>query len=167
MPTTDYEPGTTIDLSGTPGEPGTAHSTSVKPGLLVSPSRGTYYNGFEVTGAAYGDSNTNEAFIYQVEIPGIHPQNQTVPYDKTSAYAAGDPITVKRHKLGNVYWLKGSSLTVTDGDKLITTTAGLVIAQTAHTATPLPHCTWAPVKSFTSATWVKAMYLGITSMFTA
>jgi len=167
MPNTSFEPGESVDVSGlTPVFNGRAASTSVKPGLLLKPSTGTYSNGFDVADAAYGDSNTSEGFIYQCDIPAIH-KRSTTAWDKTTAFQAGDAIPVIKHEEGHTYWLKGSSLTVTEGDKIITAANGLVEKQTAHTSTPLPHHTWIAFKSYTSATWIKATYIGITSMFTA
>lgn len=161
-------PGTTVEVSGnSPGLDGTSASTSVKPGLLVAPSTGTYGNGYEVASAAYGDANASEGTIRQVEILATHPQNKTSIYDKTTAFAAGDHIVVKEHIIGKTYWLKGSSLTVALDGKIITAANGLVAAQTAHTATPLTHHTWVCVKAVSSATWVQGRYIGITTMFTA
>jgi len=116
--------------------------------------------------AAYGDSNTGEGFPYQVEIPAIHPQSTTA-HDKTTAYAAGDTLSVIKHRIGSSYWLKGSSLTVTKGDKVIAAANGLVAKQTAHTASALPHHTWIANDTYSAKTWIKGTYIGITSMYTA
>jgi len=160
-------PGSTIDVSGnSPALDGSSHSTSVKPALLVTPSTGTYGNGYEVMSAQYGDLNAGEGTVRQVEILLTHPQNKTVPYDKTTAFAAGDHIVVKEHIINKTYWLKGSSLTIAKDGKIITAANGLVAAQTEHTATSLPHHTWVCVKAVTSATWVQGKYIGITPMFT-
>ena len=82
-------------------------------------------------------------------------------------HTAGDPMDVVIHEIGKVYWVQGSSLTVSKDDKCIIATGGLVAKQTNHTATPLPHHTYVPIKAYSSATWIKARYIGITSMFTA
>lgn len=168
MVTTATGPGTTVCASKncTP-IPGTAASTSVKTGLLLKPSTGTYDNGFDVTDAAYGDSNTDEGDVYQCEIKAKHPAT-TTPYDKnTTAFAAGDGISVFKHQVNKEYWLPASSITCSVGDKLICGSSGLAVKQTAHTATPLPHHTWVCTLAAASKNWVRAEYKGITPMFTA
>ena len=147
--------------------PGSAATTSVKTGLLLKPSTGTYTNGYDVCDAQYGDLNAGEGFIHQCDIMAIHPQT-TTPYDKNStAFAEGDHINVIRHKIGDTYWLPASSITASVGDKLITAASGLVAKQTEHTGTLKQHHYWVCVKAASSKNWVKATYKGILNMYTA
>jgi hypothetical protein len=168
MTTTATKPGTTVCASkNCVPKPGSAHGSNVKTGLLLKPNVGTYDNGYEPAGAAYGDSNTDEGNIYQCEIRGKHPRT-TTPYDKNSqAFTAGDAILVVRHEQDKEYWLPASSITVSVGDKLICAASGLVEQQTDHSNTPLPHHTWVCTKAASSKDWVRARYMGITSMKTA
>lgn len=160
-------PGHTVDVgSESPIIDATAVAVTNKPGLLAMISISTYGNGCDVASAAYGDANATEGEIYQFTIEEIHPQSNT-PYDKATAYAVADPVCVKRHVINKTYWLKGSSLTILKGAKIICAASGLVAVQTAHTATPLPHHTWVCAKAVSAATWVQGTYIGITSMFTA
>lgn len=169
MTTTATGPGETICVGrNCAAIPGSAASTDMKPGLLCKRSTGTYGNGYDVTDAAYGDSNTGEGTVYQAEIRARHPKSTVVtPYDKSNAYAAGDAIIVYRHEQGKAYWLPASSITCSVDDKLICAADGLVEKQTAHTATPLPHHVWTCIKAATSKNWVLARYEGIQPMYTA
>ena len=169
MPTTITEPKQSVCVqSNCVEKPGTAHSTSMKAGLLCKPSTGTYENGYDVCDAQYGDLNAGEGNVYQEEIKARHAQS-TTPYDKTTAHVAGDQIKVIRHEVNKVYWLKGSasSLTMSVDAKIITAANGLVAVQTEHTSTPKPHHFWTCVKAVSGATWVQGRYMGISSMNTA
>ena len=167
--TTSYQPGHTVDCSrNSPTWSGTAADTTIYPGFLLEISLSTYTNnGYTYMSANFGDSNTVEGEAIQCEIPEIHPQS-TTPYDKATAFATADHINVIQHVVGNEYWLKGSTITtVHDQTKLICAGAGLVKAALGHTATPLPMHMWLAKLSVTSATWVRANYLGIVSSFSA
>lgn len=163
-----YQPGRTVDCDGgSPHKDGSANSTDLYPGLLAEPSTGTYGNGYIAMTANFGDSNTVEVEAVQVEIPAIHPQDDSI-YSLTKAFAAGDKLNMVVHQVGKLYWLKGSSITtVKDQTKLIPAGSGLVKAAVAHTATPLPLHMWKARQTVTTATWVKGTYLGMISSFTA
>ena len=163
---TSAGPGTTVDVSAeSPQQDATATAVTNKPGLLCKPSTGTYGNGKDITGAAYGSSNDDEGFIEQFTIEGIHPQSNT-PYDKATAYAIGDPVQTKKHIRGKTYWLKGSAITASKGDKLVCIAGGLVAKETDHTATPLNHHMWSCARAVSAATWVQGTYLGNVTSFT-
>ena len=172
MPDTSTGPTQTVCV-GHDGVPdpngGSAASTNVKPLLLLMPSIATYGNGYEVTGANYGDSNDDEGSIYLCEIQAIHSNYAatSTQHDKTTAYLAGNKILPVRLELNKAYWFKASSITAAKGDKLHCAAAGLVAKQTDHTATALPHHTFVCETAVTSKNYVKAVYIGITSMFTA
>jgi hypothetical protein len=135
--------------------------------LLVSPSTGSIGNGTALAGANEGDSNTVESLIESVEIPKVHPTSRKM-FDKTTGFTTSDPAVGIRHEIGRGYWLKGSSVTgVINQTKFICAASGLVKAQVAHTATPLPVHMWACLKTTSSATWQQGKYLGIVSTFTA
>ena len=159
-------PGTSVDVGPeSPQRDATATATTNKPGLLCKPSTGSYGNGVDITGAAYGSANADEGFIEQFTIEGTHPQSNTIN-DKATAYAVADPVSVKGHIIGKTYWLKGSSLTADVGDRLVCIAGGLVGVETEHTATPLNHHMWACAAKVASATWVQGTYLGNVSSFT-
>lgn len=161
-------PGDTVDISGnSPSRDVTAADTTVKPILLLQPSVGAYGNGVTVMSANYGDSNTDEGIIEQADIMPVHPQNKTAINDKTTAFDTGDHLTAKEHVKGKTYWLKGSSISATRGDKLYCSGSGLVSKQTAHTATPLAHQTWICARTVASQTYVQGTYVGLTTMFTS
>lgn len=168
MPTAAYEPWKTVEHA-----PGTSPKRSVSIGetmtacVLVTPSTGTYGNGVALAAANHGDSQADEAFVEQIEIPEIHPRSSTV-YDKTTNFTAGDPAEAIKHVKNKVYWLKGSSLTAyKNKSKLIVAGSGLVKVQLTHTATPLPVHMWGCYLSVSAATYTLGEYLGIVSTFTA
>jgi len=165
---TTYQPGKTIQVNPgrSPKRAVTIGDSSSYAGLLVIPSTGTYGNGVIVATANYGDSNTGEGRIEQLEIPEIHPQSNT-PYDKSTVFTAADPAEAVQHVVGESYWVKGSAVTVSRDDKLIISGSGQVKKAIAHTATPLPVHMWVAEAAFTSATWIKAKYLGMVSYFTS
>ena len=159
-------PGTTVDVgSESPSRDVTATAVTNKPGLLCKISEGTYGNGVDVSGAAYGSSNDDEGFIEQFTIEGIHPQSN-ITYDKATAYAIGDPVSAKTHIVNHTYWLKGSSITAEKGDKLVCIAGGLVAPESDHTATPLNHHMWSCAKTVAAATWVQGTYLVNVTSFT-
>lgn len=137
---------------------------SMYPILLVKPSTGTYGNGVGLAAANEGDDNDDEADIEQLEIEAAR---TSTAYDITTVYTTGDPAIAIKHMPGKGYWLKGSSLTASKGDKLIPTSSGLVKKALTHTATPLPMHTWSVIKAVTSATYVQGEYKGLVSSFTA
>lgn len=147
---------------------GTSHDTSLKPGLLAIPSAGTYGNGLDVMGAAFGSAdNKTENVVRQIEIPSIHPQSNT-PYDKTTAFAAGDPLTFVEHEEGKEYWLPASSLSASAGDTLITAANGLVaLADTNDITVDSMVHTWRTVATVSSASWVRGIYMGKRGYYTA
>jgi len=159
-------PGSTVDVGAeSPQEDATAVAVTNKPGLLCHPSIGIYGNGMDITGAAYGSSNDDEALISQFTIEGIHPQSNTA-YDKTTAYAVADPVSRKTHIVNKTYWLKGSAITAAIGDKLVCIAGGLVAPETDHSATPLNHHMWSCARAVSAATWVQGTYLGNVTSFT-
>lgn len=169
MPSTAYQPETSVEKNpGTsPSRRATSHDTSNYPCFLVMPSVATYGDGVAPASANYGDSNTEEGGIEQIDITPIHPQSNTA-YDKTTAFAAGDELTVITHIQGKVYWLKASSLTATiHKTKLVCAGSGIVKAALAHTGTPLPVHMWLCKKTVSSATYTLGRYMGIVNYNTA
>lgn len=110
---------------------GKAHSTSVKPTLILKIETGTYTNGFEVAGAADASGR-----LFYCGIQNRHNLSNS-PYDKTTAYAAGEPILPGEFVEGKDYYLPASSLTAAVGDKLICAASGLVQNAQAFASTPL------------------------------
>ncbi|MHA1277097.1 MAG: hypothetical protein ACTSQ8_07920 [Candidatus Helarchaeota archaeon] len=165
---TATQPGSTIDVNGnSPSEDATiAVDDTMKAGYLVYPSTGTYGNGVDRMTANYGDSNTGESLVRQIEIPEIHPESNT-PYDKSTAYKAGDHCEVKYHVVGKTYWLPASSITASKGDKIVPAGSGLVKKALAHTTSSKPVHMWSCVKAVTSGSWVQAEYLGMVPYNTA
>lgn len=161
-------PGDTIEITkGSPSISGTVTSTdTLYAGLLTEPDIGSIGNGVKALTANFGDSNTVEGDVYQIEVPPVHPQSNA-PNNITTAFSTNDSVVLKKHVIGKSYWLKGSSVTAVKGAKLIPAGSGLVKAMLAHTATPLPIHTWVCDKAVSSATWIQATYKGIVSSFTA
>jgi hypothetical protein len=169
MTTTQYEPEKTVEH--VPGSSPTRNVTigeTMTATCLVYASTATYGNGVALAAANHGDSNTEEGTIEQIEIPHIHPRGDGTPWDKTTSYSAGDYANAIEHKVGNAYWLKGSAVTATARKtKLIVAGSGLVKAQLAHTATPLPVHMWTCHRSVSAGTYILGGYDGIVSTYTA
>lgn len=116
--------------------------------------------------ANYGDSNTGEGSVWQIDIQALHPQSNT-PFDKTTAYSTNDPVNLVKHKEGNLYWLPGSSLTVSVQDILVPAGSGLVKKALAHTASAKSVHTWTVRKAASAQSWALGEYNKFKQYYTA
>lgn len=147
-------------------ETGVAASTSVKPGLLVAPSVGTYGSGYDVVGANFGDGYL-EGDLYLVEVSAIHPESIT-EYDKATAYAATDRITVIVLEVGKIYELAAAStFDCTKGEILVCGAGGLIVSAGSHTTTPITRHCFTAQQTLTNSATVLAKYIGFASPYSA
>lgn len=144
------------------------YPASSKPGMGAKPNFSSIGNLFSLTGQYYGSANDDEQDLYLFEIPEYVTYGTTEPRDTAFTENAFGNTGVVLCKYGNVYWIRGSSLTVAEGDTLVCAASGLFAkTNSAYNTTPLSMHTFKATRAFTSATWVEAEYRGRQMIFTA
>ena len=147
------------------GCPETAQ-TAQYPGLLVYKSSTLSENATTLCTAYYGYALDGEAEIFIIEIPRSNPAFPKT-YDKSTAFPVslqGSTYQMHRIKVGDQFWVKGSSISADASDLLVCASAGLVQAPgTSGAADKFNAHTFRPVATFATATWVLVEYVGMLS----
>ena len=139
----------------------TADTANLKPGMLVYITANTYPNEVTECGKEHGaaDSTIGEIWVVDIEASTAHmPQ----PYSKDTAYADLDPVQCFKLANGMKFWGKGSSLTATISEILVTAASGLISNQDdpSPDAVALDLDGFRALTALTSGTWLPVQYIG-------
>src|SRR4030042_639372 len=134
-------------------------SANLMPGLACYLSAAP--NTFIEAGAILGKTAT-EGFLYVVEVEA-ESVYQAENYVLATAYAASVSCRVFRPKVGDQFWLKGSSLTCAEQETLVTAANGLWTNVGDPDGQVGAAMAWAckALAPLTSGTWVPGEFIGM------
>lgn len=145
------------------GCPETADTTQM-PGLLVTKSSTLSENATTLATQFLGDGLDGEAELFTIEIPRSNPAF-TKSYDKATAFPVsgmGSQYKMHRIEIGDILWVKGSSVSGDGDNYVICAASGLVQAPAASaTADKFNVHAFRLLATYATATWMLARYVGV------